>query len=249
MTVAVLMLGATAIAGPRVLNDQAARAGCPFPYVVGFGDTLSAIGLRYGVWWTDIAVTNNLTNPNLIYPGQVLTIPCPVGQTSFGVGQVSTTVAIPTPTPASSLPAAATPGTPPGCYIGDGNACYGPGESCSTTQDWIRGKETCIALGLGTNESTADLQTQLPVVFGGSELLINGHMRGGYESDGGHVCGIVVLRRGEPTIIGAQASASAREIGEAEAIDAVKEALRQMGVDCGGGYERSIYDNFLGRRQ
>lgn len=44
-------------------------------YTVKAGDTLSAIGKRYGVSWKDIASLNKIKNPNLIYPGQVFKIP------------------------------------------------------------------------------------------------------------------------------------------------------------------------------
>lgn len=44
-------------------------------YTVVAGDTLSAIGLRYGVSWQAIAQRNNLANPDYIYIGQVLIIP------------------------------------------------------------------------------------------------------------------------------------------------------------------------------
>lgn len=41
-------------------------------YTVKKGDVLSRIGRKYGVRWQDIAALNNIPNPNLIYPGQVL---------------------------------------------------------------------------------------------------------------------------------------------------------------------------------
>jgi LysM repeat protein len=44
-------------------------------YVVRSGDTLSAIGARHGVSYQAIAQANGISNPNLIYPGQRLTIP------------------------------------------------------------------------------------------------------------------------------------------------------------------------------
>jgi murein DD-endopeptidase MepM/ murein hydrolase activator NlpD len=44
-------------------------------YVVQAGDTLYAIALRFGVTVADIAVTNNLSNTNLIFVGQRLVIP------------------------------------------------------------------------------------------------------------------------------------------------------------------------------
>ncbi|OGO43644.1 MAG: hypothetical protein A2Z04_02000 [Chloroflexi bacterium RBG_16_57_9] len=44
-------------------------------YRVRSGDTLNAIGLRFGVSAFAIAQANGLRNPNLIFPGQVLIIP------------------------------------------------------------------------------------------------------------------------------------------------------------------------------
>lgn len=43
-------------------------------YVVKSGDTLSGIAARYGTSWQALAQKNGLSNPNLIYPGQVLRI-------------------------------------------------------------------------------------------------------------------------------------------------------------------------------
>jgi uncharacterized membrane protein/LysM repeat protein len=54
----------------------------PFPttppsstYVVQPGDTLIGIAAVFGVQLTEIAAANDIPNPNLIYPGQVLVIP------------------------------------------------------------------------------------------------------------------------------------------------------------------------------
>lgn len=44
-------------------------------YTVRPGDTLSAIGARFGVSYQSIAQANGIANPNLIYAGQQLTIP------------------------------------------------------------------------------------------------------------------------------------------------------------------------------
>lgn len=43
-------------------------------YTVKAGDNLSAIAARYGTTWQALAQKNNIANPNLIYPGQVLKI-------------------------------------------------------------------------------------------------------------------------------------------------------------------------------
>lgn len=44
-------------------------------YTVRPGDTLSAIGARFGVSYQEIARANGIANPNMIYAGQRLTIP------------------------------------------------------------------------------------------------------------------------------------------------------------------------------
>ena len=43
-------------------------------YTVKKGDTLSGIASRYGTTYQELAKINNIENPNLIYPGQVLKI-------------------------------------------------------------------------------------------------------------------------------------------------------------------------------
>ena len=44
-------------------------------HVVQPGETLNQIARQYGVSVDDLAFANGITNPNLIYAGQVLTIP------------------------------------------------------------------------------------------------------------------------------------------------------------------------------
>lgn len=44
-------------------------------YVVQAGDSLLSIARRFGVTTKDLQAANNLSNPDLIYPGQVLVIP------------------------------------------------------------------------------------------------------------------------------------------------------------------------------
>lgn len=48
---------------------------CTF-YIVQRGDWLKTIAWRFGVSWQAIAQANGLTNPNYIYAGQRLAIPC-----------------------------------------------------------------------------------------------------------------------------------------------------------------------------
>lgn len=61
-------------------------------YTVRPGDTLSAIGARFGVSYMSIARANNIANPNLIRVGQQLVIP----------GRNGTPSPAPAPTPAPS---------------------------------------------------------------------------------------------------------------------------------------------------
>jgi LysM repeat protein len=44
-------------------------------YTVRSGDTLSGIAARHNTTWQELARTNNIQNPNLIRPGQQLTLP------------------------------------------------------------------------------------------------------------------------------------------------------------------------------
>ena len=45
-------------------------------YIVKSGDTLSGIASKYGTTYQELARINNISNPNLIHPGQVLKISC-----------------------------------------------------------------------------------------------------------------------------------------------------------------------------
>lgn len=43
-------------------------------YTVQTGDTLSEIAMKYGTTYQELARINNIANPNVIYPGQVIKI-------------------------------------------------------------------------------------------------------------------------------------------------------------------------------
>lgn len=64
-------------AGDLVLEIKNAGSDAETTYTVRSGDTLSGIGAKYGVGWQDIfeANRNILDDPDLIQPGQELTIP------------------------------------------------------------------------------------------------------------------------------------------------------------------------------
>ncbi len=57
---------------PPTQDAQAAQE-----YVVQPGDTLGAIATQFGVSVEDIAAANDIANPDLIQPGDTLTIPSP----------------------------------------------------------------------------------------------------------------------------------------------------------------------------
>ena len=64
-------------------------------YTVQRGDTLWAIARRYGTTSEEIAEINNISNPNLIYPGQQLKIPTnstTEGEETRGTGDIIYTV-------------------------------------------------------------------------------------------------------------------------------------------------------------
>ena len=48
---------------------------CQTRHTVRWGENLFRIGLKYNLTWTPIAAANGISNPNLIYAGQVLCIP------------------------------------------------------------------------------------------------------------------------------------------------------------------------------
>jgi LysM repeat protein len=53
-------------------------------YVVQYGDTLKKIAARYGTTWQILWQLNpQITNPNFIYPGQVITLPGGSGQVQY----------------------------------------------------------------------------------------------------------------------------------------------------------------------
>ena len=58
----------------KIVNQTYANSSSYQTYVVKSGDTLSGIGSKFGVTYQKIAADNNISNPNLIHPGQVLKI-------------------------------------------------------------------------------------------------------------------------------------------------------------------------------
>jgi murein DD-endopeptidase MepM/ murein hydrolase activator NlpD len=65
-------------------SPSAQSCGPTVSHTVARGQTVFRIALRYGTTVGAIVRANNLVNPNLIYPGQVLAIPCANGASSSG---------------------------------------------------------------------------------------------------------------------------------------------------------------------
>lgn len=77
---------------------------CTAKHTVQRGENLYRIGLMHGVAWPAIAQANNLTNPNVIFVGQVLCIP------DLTAAPAPSATAGATATPAATATASATPG-------------------------------------------------------------------------------------------------------------------------------------------
>ena len=58
----------------KIVNQAYASSSSYQTYIVKSGDTLSGIGSKFGVSYQKIAADNNISNPNLIHPGQILKI-------------------------------------------------------------------------------------------------------------------------------------------------------------------------------
>lgn len=63
-------------------------------YTVRYGDTLSEIARKYGTTYQQLANINGISNPNLIYPGQVLVIYGNSGNGNASQGTVSATYTV-----------------------------------------------------------------------------------------------------------------------------------------------------------
>jgi LysM repeat protein len=88
-----------------VLAVPAGAQTCAAQYTVKAGDNLYRIGLAHGVPWPAIAAANNLSNPNVIFPGQVLCIP-PASAATAGPSATAGTPAATATRTATAAPSA-----------------------------------------------------------------------------------------------------------------------------------------------
>jgi lysozyme len=90
-------------------------------YTVRSGDTLSELALRFGTTVSALVSLNNIANPNLIYPGQVLTIPASASAASYRVvsGDTLSELALRFGTTVSALVQANNIANPNLIYVGE----------------------------------------------------------------------------------------------------------------------------------
>ncbi len=148
-------------------------------YTVAAGDTLSNIARRFGTSVTAIAQENGITNPNLIFPGQVLNIP----------GATTVVDAAPQPTPAPSdggdTPAPAVPSGP--SNVGGGFELGGqvitfsfPETMRATGMNWVKvqyrwslGEPASVTEGIIQTAHNRGFKLLLGIVGNPSELAAN----------------------------------------------------------------------------
>ncbi len=111
-------LAASVIPAAVTAADAGAGAGAAAPaavltpvagaqYTIVAGDTLSLIGLRYGIDWRELAAANGLTEDSIIEIGQVITLigvedaTVPAGTTATSTTAVATAAPVATPAPST----------------------------------------------------------------------------------------------------------------------------------------------------
>lgn len=64
----------TAYISEEIVQEEPKEVQIEGRYIVKSGDTLSGIASKYGTTYQELARINNIANPNIIYPGQVIKI-------------------------------------------------------------------------------------------------------------------------------------------------------------------------------
>jgi LysM repeat protein len=115
----------------------AARAAAGGKHIIKPGETFNQIARRYGVTRSELAVANNIANPQSLRPGQELIIPQPKGAKTATPESPAGTTAAPAPVTDSTSPIAApaesspiappsTEVTPPVIQVEDSNPIAAP---------------------------------------------------------------------------------------------------------------------------
>ena len=114
---ALTVLSASLGLGVVAPNMAHAAANCSNPYTVQSGDTLSQIADDHSANWQNVATTNGLANPNLIFVGQTLCLPAT--RVANATGNVQTVITpaphkkvVPAPAPVAPAPVAPAPVAP-----------------------------------------------------------------------------------------------------------------------------------------
>jgi LysM repeat protein len=101
LLIGILILALMTPALGQMTSVRAQGSGTPTTHTVAAGENLFRIALRYNTSWPVLASYNGITNPNLIYVGQVLKIP-PAGTTPVPTTPGATPVPQPTAVPTTA---------------------------------------------------------------------------------------------------------------------------------------------------
>ncbi len=131
----------------QVVTNVQGWNGCA--YTVRRGDNLFRIGVRYGVTYHYLAQMNGIYNPNYIYAGQIISVPCgAVPYPNYNPNRPAPVVSQPWPCPwsgASTWSWCQPPDIPPDCAQNIANYQVQPGDNLfriavnnGSTIPWIR---------------------------------------------------------------------------------------------------------------
>lgn len=137
---------------PAKVLPGAENAGKPGYYTVKSGDTLIRIALDSGQNWRDLAVWNNLDNPNLIEVGQVLRVVPPEGAQAVATRPVSAAPRI------ESRPLDTKPSAPAKATTGAASAPVGAAGSTGAATGAVTGGVAGAATSTASGASTAASQ-------------------------------------------------------------------------------------------
>jgi len=162
----IVLIGALGLGLPALWTTSASAATCAQSYTVQAGDNLYRIGLKYVLAWPRLAEANNLANPRLIFPGQVLCIPAANATPAATVSPAITSTPLPTAQPTAAAQPTQAPGTVPSITI----LGVTPGVSVTIqTANFPAHKTFDVRMGLnGTSGVNGTLVTKQDSGTGGS---------------------------------------------------------------------------------